>query len=103
VLASPGTIARAGGDLIADGTLPAAMGVSLQRVAALLVLGGAVGTVLALVSGLSRLGEDLVDATVQMLRTVPWWGCSRCSSSGSGSARHRKWRSSRSASPFICT
>lgn len=74
VLASPGTIARAGGDLIADGTLPAAMGVSLQRVAVGLVLGGVIGTVLALVSGLSRLGEDLVDATVQMLRTVPWVG-----------------------------
>lgn len=74
VLASPGTIGRAGADLIADGTLPAAMGVSLQRVAVGLVLGGAVGTALALVSGLSRLGEDLVDATVQMLRTVPWVG-----------------------------
>ncbi|MCD9899611.1 ABC transporter permease [Streptomyces sp. MT29] len=74
VLASPGTIARAGGELIADGTLPAAMGVSLQRVAVGLVLGGVVGTVFALVSGLSRLGEDLVDATVQMLRTVPWVG-----------------------------
>lgn len=73
-LASPGTIARAGGDLIADGTLPAAMGVSLQRVAVGLVLGGVIGTVVALVSGLSRLGEDLVDATVQMLRTVPWVG-----------------------------
>ncbi|MFJ8401750.1 ABC transporter permease [Streptomyces microflavus] len=74
VLASPGTIARAGADLIADGTLPAAMGVSLQRVTVGLVLGGVVGTALALVSGLSRLGEDLVDATVQMLRTVPWVG-----------------------------
>ncbi|MFC8261387.1 ABC transporter permease [Streptomyces sp. NPDC057291] len=74
VLASPGTIARAGSDLIADGTLPSAMGISLQRVAAGLVLGGVVGTALALASGLSRLGEDLVDATVQMLRTVPWVG-----------------------------
>ncbi|MET8124161.1 ABC transporter permease [Streptomyces sp. NPDC005065] len=74
VLASPGTIARAGSDLIADGTLPSAMGISLQRVAVGLVLGGAVGTALALMSGLSRLGEDLVDATVQMLRTVPWVG-----------------------------
>ncbi|MFB8106471.1 ABC transporter permease [Streptomyces sp. NPDC056007] len=74
VLASPGIIARARGGLIADGTLPAAMGVSLQRVAVGLVLGGVAGTALALVSGLSRLGEDLVDATVQMLRTVPWVG-----------------------------
>ncbi|MFC9861344.1 MULTISPECIES: ABC transporter permease [unclassified Streptomyces] len=74
VLASPGTIARAGSGLIADGTLPSAMAVSLQRVAMGLLLGGIAGTVLALVSGLSRLGEDLVDATVQMLRTVPWVG-----------------------------
>ncbi|MEC4020304.1 ABC transporter permease [Streptomyces sp. H27-D2] len=74
ILASPGTIARAGADLIADGTLPSAMGVSLRRVALGLVLGGVVGIVLALVSGLSRLGEDLVDASVQMLRTVPWVG-----------------------------
>ncbi|MGW9452034.1 ABC transporter permease [Streptomyces sp. NPDC055632] len=74
VLASPGTIARAGGELIGDGTLPNAMGVSLRRVAVGLLLGGAVGIALALVSGLSRLGEDLVDAPVQMLRTVPWVG-----------------------------
>ncbi|MGW6567538.1 ABC transporter permease [Streptomyces sp. NPDC054975] len=74
VLASPGTIARAGAELIADGTLPNAMGVSLQRVAVGLLLGGAIGVSLALVSGLSRLGEDLVDAAVQMLRTVPWVG-----------------------------
>ncbi|WP_405986823.1 ABC transporter permease [Streptomyces sp. NBC_00872] len=74
ILASPGTIAGAAGDLIADGTLPAAMGVSLQRVAVGLLLGGVIGISLALVSGLSRLGEDLVDATVQMLRTVPWVG-----------------------------
>ncbi|MEU8529845.1 ABC transporter permease [Streptomyces sp. NPDC048629] len=73
-LASPGTVARAAGGLVADGTLPAAMGVSLQRVAVGLLLGGIVGITLALVSGLSRLGEDLVDATVQMLRTVPWVG-----------------------------
>lgn len=74
VLASPGTIARAGSDLIADGTLPSAMRISLQRVAVGLALGGVAGTALALVSGLSRLGEDPVDASVHMLRTVPWVG-----------------------------
>lgn len=73
-LASPGTIARSAWDLTTDGTLPSAMGVSLQRVAVGLLLGGVVGVALALVSGLSRLGEDLVDATVQMLRTVPFIG-----------------------------
>ncbi|MGW1893712.1 ABC transporter permease [Streptomyces sp. NPDC002004] len=74
VLASPGTIARVGGHLIADGSLPSAMGVSLQRVAGGLLLGTVVGTTLALLAGLFRIGEDLVDTTVQMLRTVPFVG-----------------------------
>ncbi|GFE20641.1 ABC transporter permease [Streptomyces platensis subsp. clarensis] len=74
ILASPGTIAATAGDLLSDGTLPSAMLVSLQRVAVGLVLGGVTGVVLALASGLSRLGEDLVDATVQMLRSIPWVG-----------------------------
>ncbi|MET9603475.1 ABC transporter permease [Streptomyces sp. NPDC006512] len=73
-LAPPSTIADAAIGLIGDGTLPAAMGISLQRVAVGLVIGGTAGTVLALLSGLSRLGEDLIDASVQMLRTVPWVG-----------------------------
>ncbi|WP_327167561.1 ABC transporter permease [Streptomyces subrutilus] len=73
-LAPPSTIAAAGADLIADGTLPGAMAVSLQRVAVGLLIGGTAGTALALLSGLSRLGEDLIDASVQMLRTVPWVG-----------------------------
>ncbi|QFQ95587.1 ABC transporter permease [Streptomyces phaeolivaceus] len=74
VLASPGRIAQVSGDLIADGSLPSAMGTSLRRVALGLVFGTAVGTGLALVSGLFRVGEDLVDASVQMLRTVPFVG-----------------------------
>ncbi|MEU1332655.1 ABC transporter permease [Streptomyces sp. NPDC005865] len=74
VLASPGTVARVAGDLIREGSLPNAMGVSLQRVALGLLFGTAVGTALALVAGLFRLGEDLVDASVQMLRTVPFVG-----------------------------
>ncbi|MEU5340732.1 ABC transporter permease [Streptomyces sp. NPDC020766] len=74
VLASPGTIARVAGDLVSDGSLTNAMGVSLQRVAVGLLFGTVVGTGLALVSGLFRVGEDLVDASVQMLRTVPFVG-----------------------------
>ncbi|MEI5100717.1 ABC transporter permease [Streptomyces sp. PmtG] len=73
-LAPPGTIARVAGDLVEDGSLTTAMGVSLQRVAIGLLLGTVVGTGLALVSGLFRVGEDLVDASVQMLRTVPFVG-----------------------------
>lgn len=74
VLASPGRIAQVAGELISDGSLASAMTTSLQRVAAGLLLGTLVGTGLALVSGLFRIGEDLVDAPVQMLRTVPFVG-----------------------------
>ncbi|MFJ8357486.1 ABC transporter permease [Streptomyces sp. NPDC093984] len=74
VLASPGRIAQVAGDLVADGSLPSAMATSLRRVAAGLLLGTVIGTGLALVSGLFRIGEDLVDAPVQMLRTVPFVG-----------------------------
>ncbi|MFD5862404.1 ABC transporter permease [Streptomyces chartreusis] len=74
VLASPGRIAQVAGDMIADGSLTSAMGTSLQRVAAGLACGTLVGTGLALVSGLFRIGEDVVDAPVQMLRTVPFVG-----------------------------
>ncbi|MET8077760.1 ABC transporter permease [Streptomyces sp. NPDC005303] len=74
VLASPGRIAQVAGDLIADGSLTSAMTTSLQRVAGGLLLGTLVGTGLALVSGLFRVGEDVVDAPVQMLRTVPFVG-----------------------------
>lgn len=74
VLPSPGRVARVAGDMMADGSLPAAMATSLQRVVAGLALGLVVGTGLALVSGLFRIGEDLVDAPVQMLRTVPFVG-----------------------------
>lgn len=74
VLASPGRIAQVAGDLIADGSLASAMTTSLQRVAGGLLLGAIIGTGLALVSGLFRIGEDIVDAPVQMLRTVPFVG-----------------------------
>ncbi|MEU6733583.1 ABC transporter permease [Streptomyces physcomitrii] len=74
VLASPGRVSQVARDLVADGTLPTAMGVSLQRVALGLLFGTLIGTALALASGLFRVGEDLVDASVQMLRTVPFVG-----------------------------
>jgi sulfonate transport system permease protein len=74
VLASPSRIAQVAGDLIKDGSLPSAMGTSLRRVAVGLLLGTVIGTGLALVSGLFRVGEDLVDAPVQMLRTIPFVG-----------------------------
>jgi sulfonate transport system permease protein len=57
--------------LLTSGQLSDNVLVSLTRVFFGLGIGVAIGTALALVSGLSRIGEDAVDSTVQMLRTLP--------------------------------
>jgi sulfonate transport system permease protein len=67
----PSAIAIAAWQLAVSGQLATNIAVSLARVAVGLSIGVAVGTVLALAAGLSRLGEDAIDATVQMLRTLP--------------------------------
>ncbi|RJO78383.1 ABC transporter permease subunit [Nocardia panacis] len=74
LLAAPATVLRTAWDLLAAGTLQHAIGVSLGRAAVGFVLGAAAGIGLAVVAGLSRIGEYLVDPPVQMLRTVPFYG-----------------------------
>jgi sulfonate transport system permease protein len=71
VLAGPSTVLTAGADLLGDGTLLESLWASLQRVLWGMAIGIPLGTGLALVAGLTRLGDDLVDANVQMLRFVP--------------------------------
>lgn len=71
-LASPAQIAATFWTLLTTGGLLWHIAVSLTRVAAGLAVGVTVGAALALISGLSRLGEDIVDAPVQMLRTLPF-------------------------------
>lgn len=70
-LAGPSTVLTAGWDLARDGTLGEALWASLQRVLWGLGLGVPIGAALALIAGLSRVGDDLVDSNVQMLRFVP--------------------------------
>lgn len=70
-LAPPSEVLSAGKELLADGELQHHLWVSLGRVVKGLTLGVLAGTVLALLAGLSRWGEDLVDPPVQMMRTVP--------------------------------
>ncbi len=74
VVGSPTHVAREAGHLISTGALPDAIGASVQRVLLGLLLGGSIALTLAVVSGVFRWGEDLVDAPVQMLRTVPLAG-----------------------------
>ena len=61
-------------DLPAYGTLQQALLVSLERFAAGFALGAAAAFALAIPAGLSRLGEDLIDPLMQMLRTLPLFG-----------------------------
>ena len=71
-LAAPSTILLTAWDLLASGQLLWHILVSLARVLAGLGIGLVAGVLLALAAGLSRLGEDVVDAPVQMLRTLPF-------------------------------
>ena len=70
-LASPVQVVRTAVDLIGSGRLQEALWASTQRVGWGLLFGITTGLALALVAGLFRLGEDVVDSNVQILRTLP--------------------------------
>ncbi len=70
-LAPPSAVITTGAHLVANGTLPAALWASLQRVFWGLLIGVPLGALLALAAGLSRAGENLIDGNIQMLRFVP--------------------------------
>jgi sulfonate transport system permease protein len=70
-LAGPATVLHSGWCLLQDGTLRSAIWVSLGRVVQGVAIGVPLATALALIAGLSRLGEDTVDAPMQMLRFLP--------------------------------
>jgi sulfonate transport system permease protein len=78
-LSSPAKIATTAFRLITTssptyGTLQGAMAVSLERVAIGFAVGAAAGVLLAMIAGLSRLGESAADPVMQMLRTLPLFG-----------------------------
>ena len=58
----------------AYGTLQDAMLVSLERMAVGFAVGGTMAVLLALVAGLSRLGENTIDPLLQVLRMLPLFG-----------------------------
>jgi sulfonate transport system permease protein len=71
LMPSPSTILATITRLSVSGELPYHLLVSTVRVCVGLCFGMVVGTTLGLISGLSRLGEDMIDSSVQMLRTIP--------------------------------
>jgi sulfonate transport system permease protein len=73
-LASPLQVWHTAKELSNDGELWPNVLVSLRRVVIGLAIGGAIGTAFGLVAGLSKIGEELVDAPLQMLRTLPFLG-----------------------------
>ena len=73
-LASPGQVWHAFTDTWASGELWPSIWVSLRRVVYGLAIGVTAGTVLGLIAGLSRAGEQIVDGPLQMLRSLPFLG-----------------------------
>jgi len=70
-LSEPWVVVRTAAELVETGRLQEALVTSAVRAFAGLGLGVAVGTLLAVVSGLSRLGEALIDGPVQVKRAIP--------------------------------
>lgn len=68
---APAAVAQSFWSLITTDQLAPNLFISLQRVALGLGIGVVIGTALGLASALSRVGEDAIDATVQMARTLP--------------------------------
>jgi len=71
MIPAPSTIAQTFWALVSSGELIRHLLVSLGRAGQGLALGISIGVVIALTAGLSRRGEEAVDPTMQMLRTLP--------------------------------
>lgn len=71
ILPSPWTIIATFGELIADGRLQSNFLTSSVRALLGLGFGIVIGLLLAVVSGLSRVGEALIDGPIQIKRAVP--------------------------------
>ncbi len=71
VLSSPLAVFAAGWQLLRSGELVRNVEVSAWRAAVGFAIGGGIGFALGVLNGLSRLSEQLLDSTLQMIRNVP--------------------------------
>lgn len=67
----PAAVAGAAWELLASGQLQTHVGQSMIRVGEGTVLGIVIGVAIALLAGLTRLGDDLLDSSMQILKAVP--------------------------------
>lgn len=70
-LPAPGAVVTASWELIRSGDLWQHLAISSWRAVVGFAIGGGVGLLLGLVTGLSRWGALLLDSTIQMIRNVP--------------------------------
>lgn len=73
-LPPPSEVLAAGWRLAADGSLWVHLGESVQRALTGLLIGGVLALVLGAAAGLLRIGDDLIDPTVQAARMLPHLG-----------------------------
>lgn len=71
IMPSPWEVMKAFWSTTVSGDLPHDIAVSAARAFAGLAVGGALGFLLGIANGVSRLSERLTDTSLQMLRTIP--------------------------------
>jgi sulfonate transport system permease protein len=71
IMPSPVDVVLAFWQTMISGQLPKDIAVSAGRAFAGLFVGGAIGFLLGIANGVSKLSEQLTDTTLQMMRTVP--------------------------------
>src|SRR5690606_20284422 len=71
LLPAPSAVVLAGGNLISSGGIWEHLAISSWRAFVGLAIGGGLGLLLGLISGLSRRGERMLGSSGQLLRNVP--------------------------------
>ncbi|HJV06100.1 MAG TPA: aliphatic sulfonate ABC transporter permease SsuC [Chromobacteriaceae bacterium] len=71
VLPAPLEVVKAGVELTVSGDIWTHLKISFWRVSVGFAIGGSLGLLLGLISGLSKLGEGVLDTSLQMLRNIP--------------------------------